>query len=171
MEIKMSKAFEIPDFKGYYITDNGDVYSRKSGRFIKRKLCISNNGYFVVCLSKDGKPITKQVHRLVAKMFIPNPNNYTQINHKNGIKTDNRVDNLDWCSSSQNILHSYRVLNQYRNKLKPVLQIKDGVVIKEYDSILSASNHTHINNAAIGMCCNKKRKTAGGFEWKFNKKD
>jgi hypothetical protein len=62
-----------------------------------------------VKLCKNGKEQTQKVHRLVAQAFIPNPNNYPQVNHKNGIKTDNRVENLEWCNNRQNIIHSFKI--------------------------------------------------------------
>jgi len=68
----------------------------------------NNHGYMSVVLYKDHKRKTKSVHRLVAKAFIDNPNNKIQVNHKNGLKHDNRIENLEWCTNSENQIHSYR---------------------------------------------------------------
>ena len=69
---------------------------------------IGNNGYSSVDLCKDGTIKKYLIHRLVAEAFIPNPEKKPQVNHINGIKTDNRLDNLEWCTHSENMLHSYK---------------------------------------------------------------
>ena len=107
------KLFPIKRFPEYYISKLGEVYSRKYNRsFRKLKPKIHNRGYLVINLWLNRKQHTVSIHRLVAESFIPNPTNKPQVNHKNGDKTDNRVENLEWCSQSENMLHSYRVLHR-----------------------------------------------------------
>lgn len=77
------------------------------GRILKQYL--SKIGYLTTTLCCGKSQLTKYIHRLVAETFIPNSNNYLQINHKNGIKTDNRVENLEWCTSSENLKHAYKI--------------------------------------------------------------
>jgi len=183
----MSKALRIKDFPDYYITDNGDVYSRiyhpiqnPGTRFRKVKPCLSNRGgYLRVTLCKDGKHYTKRIHRLVAEHFIPNPENKPQINHKNGVKTDNRVENLEFCTCSENVLHAFRVLHRKPSRAflgrfgkshplsKVIQQIQDGKVIAEFYGSGEASRETGIVARNIRSVCEGKRDLAGGFKWQY----
>jgi hypothetical protein len=88
----------------YYATEDGHIYSSKSRRLITERL--NNKGYKIVNLSIDGKCKTFSVHRLIAQAYIPNPDNLPTINHKNGIKTDNRIENLEWVTFSENTTHA-----------------------------------------------------------------
>ena len=117
----MSKAFQIKNFPDYYVTDRGDVYSvdyNHTGRIKKMKTGIVSSGYVGVSLCHDKTIVSRLVHRLVAEAFIPNINNKQQVNHKNGIKTDNRVENLEWSTSQENMRHAYRVLNIAKPKFQ-----------------------------------------------------
>jgi hypothetical protein len=104
---------DIPGFAGYQASDDGylrslpDIDSR--GRFMPGfvlSVSFNDNGYPRTCIK--GKDV--KVHRLVALAFIPNPDGLPQVNHKSGVKTDNRVGNLEWCTNAENQLHKYRVL-------------------------------------------------------------
>lgn len=178
----MTKSFQISGFPEYYVADDGNIYSRnykQTGRFKKLKPSIDRCGYLFVGLQKNGKKYNKLVHRLVAETFIPNPRNKPQVNHIDGNKTNNNVENLEWCTRHENMQHAYNVLHRnpsFGKKGKTgkkcplskiVLQIKDGEVIAEFYGTMEAQRRTNINNSSISLCCHNKRQTAGGYRWKF----
>lgn len=113
---------DVVNYEGLYqVSDLGNLrnYSRKvsfgRGTRITKQIQIKlylekSKGYYIRSLSKNDKRKTFSIHRLVALAFIPNPENKREVNHINGIKTDNTVSNLEWVTPSENILHSYRVL-------------------------------------------------------------
>ncbi len=105
--MKDIKQFE----KKYAITKDGRVwsypkYTLKSGCW--RKSGFDKNGYLIIPLWKENKQYIRKIHRLVAEAFIPNPKNKPQVNHKNGIKNDNRIENLEWVTNKQNHEHAMK---------------------------------------------------------------
>ena len=92
---------QIKDCAGYYITEDGSVFSDISGKLKKLK-CGDNRGYRQIMLYINKKRKSFKVHRLVAQAYIPNPLNLPQVNHINGVKDDNRVENLEWCDNQRN---------------------------------------------------------------------
>jgi len=131
---------------------------------------LNTTGYPFVGLRKDGKRGMYTVHRLVAKAFIPNPDNLAEINHKNEDKTDNRVANMEWCDHSYNMRFGTRG-ERCRKKADchAVVQMDmEGNVIAEYEAIKVAARVVGINNAeTITKCCKGTRPSAGGYRWKY----
>lgn len=102
---------KIKDFENYYISSNGFVYSRrKKTKRLKELYTIKNSkhSYIKFNLRKDKKSVGKLLHRLIAEHFIPNPNNFKEINHIDGNKTNNHINNLEWCSREKNMQHAVR---------------------------------------------------------------
>ena len=129
-------------------------------------------GYLQFTLSKNGIETCKKAHILVYETFVgPIPKGY-DVHHKNQIKTDNRIENLELIEHIEHSkLHKEkRIKNCIKSNSIPIVQYtKDGEFVAEYESAKKANEITNINPSHIRSCCNGKRKTAGGFIWK-NKK-
>lgn len=155
------------DIKGYenmyQISNFGRVkslprkYAGTKTRILKPHL--EKDGYLRVKLSKNNKSICCKVHRLVCESFIKNPNNLDTVNHIDKNKQNNNVLNLEWMSNINNIRYS-------QNK-KVVQYDKNYNLIKEFNSMIEAQNELKINKSNICQCCLGKRKTAGGYIWKY----
>lgn len=180
MEYKKTEEIwkDIPRYEGIYqastfgrirsidrkITTNGNckiVHQRsRTGRILVQRE--QNGGYYIVSISVNGKRKVCTVHRLVAKTFLDNTNNFRDVNHKDGNKKNNNIDNLEWISHSDNIKHSYHQLNQKRH-FKSIKCIETGII---YSSCKEASEQTGINRGSINHAISGLYKRAGGFSWK-----
>lgn len=163
----------------YQVSNFARVRSNLSGEWVVLSTYKMNKGYLAVTLSINGKKKPHLVHRLVAEAFIPNPENKPQVNHKNGIRTDDCVSNLEWVSNEENQRHSWKYLgrkNPHEGKFgsdstfyKVVLQIKDGKIIGRFNGAREAMRATGVNYKYISSCCHGKIKQTGGFSWVFEK--
>ena len=124
------------------------------------------SGYLRVCLSKDGENKWFLVHRLVANSFIPNPNGYTQVNHKDECKTNNKVQNLEWCSPAYNINYGTRT----DRISKPIEAIDDNdVVVYKFKSLREARRNGFADSNILS-CIKGKYKKSYGLRWRYTKK-
>jgi hypothetical protein len=128
--------------------------------------------YARVRLYKDGKSKDILVHRIVAETFIPNPENKPQVNHIDGNRTNNRVDNLEWCTQAENNRHA--IDNGLQNPYtaieatkKKVLQLSmDGEFIKEWSSLTEAAKSLKLQVSNISHCCSGRIRSTGGYKWR-----
>lgn len=169
----------IVGYEGIYeISSNGNVksirrreYSKKRGFYVLKEKILTpvkiNHGYLSIILTKDGKHKHHYVHRLVACAFIPNPRNLPQINHKNEIKTDNSIHNLEWCTNDYNRHYGTVQERMSRSCRKRVAQYtKDGVLVACYKSLADAAKINGFKVPPISNCFVGRTKTSYGYIWK-----
>ena len=137
---------QIKDFPNYLISKEGQVFSILKNTFIAKKK--HPKGYLFVRLSNNGFVTHKTLNRLVAFAYLPNPENKPQVNHINGIKTDNRIENLEWSTASQNVQCFYDLQkdnfesNLVTKKSKIIIDLNTGIF---YSSIAELSKLLNIN--------------------------
>ena len=187
---------DIVGYNGMYqVSNKGRIRSfkyRNTKETYVLKQMINKKGYLIVGLSKNGKRKTVIVHRIVAQAFIPNPNKYPQINHKDENKTNNNIDNLEWCTNSYNHnfgTHNERVglantgkertqesrerykKSQERRRDKIAYRILqydlNGVFIKEWRCAFDIEKELGFQRSTIRDCCNQKTKTFKGYIWRY----
>jgi hypothetical protein len=166
---------EIENTDGrYLISDEGKVFSAVSNRLIKNQ--ISNKGYERVELNMDGVVRRESVHRLVAAAFIPNPNNYPIVNHKDENPRNNRADNLEWCTYKYNTNYGSCLEKISRNttyksgsenpRSMPVFQFTtDGKLVGNYESAYIAAEALNLNAKSISKARKGQLKVYAGYVW------
>lgn len=182
----MEKWKAIKDYENYEINTRGEVKNKKG--YILRQHIMGN--YLTIKLYKKKNNLLA-VHRLVAKIFIPNPNSLPCVNHKDGNKLNNNVDNLEWCSYSENTKKAFELGLQkswcgtkfgkehpnykFRGNWKTQKEVNqytlDGKFIHKYNSATEVERLIKISASHISECCNSKRKSAGGYIWKYESED
>lgn len=173
----MSRALQIKYFPEYFITDSGNVYSRRGDkthnpryRIRKLKNQTSRKGYKYINI--NGK--RKYIHRLVAQAFIPNQKNYPCVNHKDGDKSNNKSENLEWCSYSENNKHAFRT-NLRKPNYKPVVCIETKEV---FESCKAAAEKYKFTRTELSALLHKRKiknkgkgyyikRTLHGYHWRY----
>ena len=160
---------QIKGYEGQYqVSDQGRVKSLKFGKERIRKPSRDTYGYLFVNLCKNGEKKMYLVHRLVAKTFIPNPYNLQEVNHKDENKTNNSVQNLEWCDSKYNNNYGTRNKRISEKCSKMVLQFtKDGEFVKEWKSMTDVERTLNYSQGNISNCCTGRYKSAYNFIWKY----
>ena len=158
---------DIPGYEGLYLISNlGRVKSRRRKDEIFLKPFVSRDGYSIATLTRcPGDVVRIGVHRLVAMAFIPNPEDKPQVNHISGDKLDNRPENLEWVTCSENNLHRRRVLHGRGGR--PKKQVVCLTTGDSFSSITEAANATGVRLEKILACCKGKRKQTGGLRWAY----
>ena len=152
----------------YEVSDQGRVKSLKFGKERILKPVRKLNGYLQIGLWKNGENKTYSIHRLVAKTFIPNPDNLPEVNHKDENKTNNKSENLEWCDQKYNNNYGTRVKRQSDKCSKPVIQLtKDGEFVREWKSMNDVQRNLGYSNGNISSCCTGRYKSAYNYIWKF----
>ncbi len=176
--MKSKEVFkDIPGYNGeYQATTKGRIYSVKSEKFMKLRK--NHNGYLTVMLYRNGKQKVHFVHLLVLATYEDRPSRKHECNHKNSVRDFNELTNLEWVTKSENAIHGFKYGN--REVQKPNLGLTGGLsklskkvskfdlhgkFISHFDGVSEAERLTGIKN--ISAVCLGKRKSAGGFIWKF----
>ena len=166
----MKNGNQLKVMNGFYEVSNkgrvrslifwSNVHKRNYKRIKIMKFGKNALGYCTVILSRNKVEIGKNIHRLVAEAFIPNPKNLPEVNHIDENPSNNCVENLEWCT------HKYNINYGIRGK-KAIQYDLQGNKIKEWNSAKEASDFLNIKPTAICSCRSGKRKTAGGFKWTY----
>lgn len=190
MKVVLERNLGFLGYPDYSVDTDGNVWSYRNSKRKKLRPAKDGKGYLRVSL----KGHTQKVHRLVALAFIPNPHNYSQVNHKNEKKTDNSVTNLEWCDNTYNqrygTLPSRKSENEkgegnpfygkhHNEKTKHILSDKnskpiiqytlEGEFVKEWKSCTEVDRVLGYDKAAINRCCLGKQTTSYGYIWRYKK--
>lgn len=156
----------LPNYPNYKITTDGKILNITSNMYLKPGII---NGYQMIHLKNvsTGKNDVLSVHRLVAAVYIDNPSKYAYVNHINGVKTDNRMINLEWVSQKMNIQHALET-GLITPPTRGVIKCNDdGSEIVRYSSVNLAAESIGLTRHAIIRACLGKNHTAGGYKWKY----
>lgn len=154
----------IPEYPRYACSENGDIINTETDKVLSKST--NNKGYIQHCISVNGKRHIIFPHRVVAQLFVDNPDNKTYVNHIDGNKTNNNANNLEWCTNSENMIHAIHVLKRdlQRKNRKKVLCIETNEI---FSSTLEVERKLGIKSSWISDVCNGKKKSAKSLHFKY----
>lgn len=184
---------DVVGFEGYYVVSNTGRIKSVAREYLRNGVIIhvreriiscgdDGRGYVSTGLSRAGTRKTCKVHRLVAEAFIENPLSLREVNHKDENKSNNNVENLEWCDRKYNLNYGtfkQRVGIMTKNKIEAcikksygkVLQFDlDGSFIADYESMFVAAKATGIGKSGIKKACSGKQRTSGGYIWELERR-
>lgn len=191
MFLNMEIWKDIPNYEGYQVSNLGNVKALPKSRNLYLggvrhwpemilKPSQDRSGYLIVTLTNKSGRKRWLIHRIVAVTFIDNVEQKPQVNHLNGIKNDNRLENLEWATISENMKHAFATglkqpimcrigcNNEQNGKSRKIYQYTlDGQFIKEWPSLQEVNRELKFHHANTGACARGKLKTAYGFVWKY----
>ena len=162
----------VPGYEGLYeglyeVSNIGEIRSiPRHGTFKNLHILKgghNKDGYKQISLTKNGKPKTFKVHRIVASVFIPNPMGYREINHKDENKDNNSVENLEWVTRSENIRHAYRT-GLLKVKTTPVLIVETGEI---FESVTECARRIGCDHSSISHCLAGRSRTCRGYHLEY----
>ena len=149
----------------YSVSTEGEVRKDTTNYILSQS---SQQDYKFVTLLINGQQKRMRVHRMVAMTFIENPDNKPYVNHINGIRYDNNVENLEWVTQSENIQHAVRTGLMQNGRKKAVIQYNlNGDRMATFESASEAARQTGGSQSKITMCCKRQRETANDYQWRY----
>ena len=153
---------DIPGYESLYaVTSCGKVYSYRAKKFLKPRL--TKKGYCRVLLYKDGKGKDFYIHRLVSEAYLDNPENLSQVNHKDEDKSNNSVQNLEYCDAAYNTNYGTGKERSAKSRQKKVICIETQEI---FDSVTEAAKAVDVDKSSISRCIAGRQKTCAGYHWK-----
>lgn len=175
---------KVEGYDNYEVSNTGKVRTHNyMNRGETREMSPSScRGYLQVNLFKDNKQKCMRIHRLVAEAFIPNPNNLREVNHIDGNKENNNVENLEWCTREENLAHEHRtglgdkaragLIRSFEARRRAVIAIpQNGGAKMEFVSIQEAGRRLNIEATKICACLKGRAKSASGFVFEYKEEE
>ena len=149
----------------YSVSEEGEVRKDTTNYILKQS---SQQDYNFVTLFINGKQKRMRVHRLVAEAFIPNPENKPYVNHIDGNRSNNQVENLEWVTPAENSQHAVSIGQWGNSRARPVIQYNlDGERMAIFESASEAARQTGGSQSKVTMCCRRQRETANDYQWRY----
>jgi len=156
----------IQDFPNYSIFKDGTIINNTSGK--KLKPLNNGNGYMSVYLYKNKRAFRFYIHRLVATHFINNPQQFKYVNHKDENKSNNSVDNLEWCTARYNANYGTKLIRQAQSRGNSIKAFKNGIFVGAFCSERKCAIELNIQQASLNRAIRGLQKTAGGYTFEYD---